>query len=269
STPLFDLNGLLNSLRSWARLRPRHSSSVSASYQVIIADTRSAWSRLQTYEVIREGIATRLTISVPGRVGNVTAVRIGGRDPRFSLRWIETAAPAKPPRPLGRHRERCLRRRVLESRAPDDLVRLVLGTADQELLEVPLLLLPGDLPHVRAVVVGGIGSLRTTERGAVQRCEHTACRNHGNSCAGRCGYAERHGDPPPGRQRDRPGHRLERGRSQRRRREAGRRLELPAALAAVEVRPQPDRLELGQLAVELRRDCLAHPFTVEKTCSHR
>src|SRR5262249_32795773 len=82
STPLFDLNGLRNSLRSWARLRPRHSSSVSASYQVIIADTRSAWSRLQTYEVIREGIATRLTISVPGRVGNVTAVRDRGGGPR-------------------------------------------------------------------------------------------------------------------------------------------------------------------------------------------
>lgn len=124
-TRLLELNGLRSHLRSCVRLRSRHSSSVSASYQVIIADTRSAWSRLQTYELMREGIATRLTISVSRRVVNVTATVL-------------------------------LRRRVLEARATDDLVRLELGTANQQLLEVPLLLLPGNLLHVRVVVVGGI-----------------------------------------------------------------------------------------------------------------
>ena len=128
STRLLELNGLRSNLRSWVRLRRRHSSSESASYQVIIADTRSAWSRLQTYDVMREGIATRLTISVSRQV-------------------------------------RTLRRRVLQARAPDDLVRLVLGTADQQLLEVPLLLLPSELLHIRTVVVGGIGGLRAADRG--------------------------------------------------------------------------------------------------------
>ena len=70
-TRLLDLNGMRNNLRNWVRLRSRHSSSVSASYQVIIAETRSAWSRLQTYDVMREGIATRLTISVSRRAGTL------------------------------------------------------------------------------------------------------------------------------------------------------------------------------------------------------
>jgi len=67
STRFLDLNGFRTNLRNCVRRRSRHSSSVSASYQVIIAETRSAWSRLQTYEVMREGIATRLTISVSRR----------------------------------------------------------------------------------------------------------------------------------------------------------------------------------------------------------
>ena len=47
--------------------------------------------------------------------------------------------------------------RVLEAWVPHDAVRLVLGAQDEQLLEVPLLLLPGERLHVCVVVVGGRG----------------------------------------------------------------------------------------------------------------
>src|SRR5205823_11890518 len=71
-TRLLDLNGFRNKLRSCVRLRSRHSSSVSASYQVIIAETRSAWSRLQTRSeerrVGKEGRSGWVTVHKKKRV---------------------------------------------------------------------------------------------------------------------------------------------------------------------------------------------------------
>src|SRR6266540_3390215 len=76
------------------------------------------------------------------------------------------------------------------------------------------------------------------------------------------------GDPAPERDVDGPAHLLERGLAKCGGERGGVGSEGAAALAAAEVVAQQDRLELGQLAVELSRNPRAHAIAFLRTFSH-